>query len=108
MANIPVGTKIPVTEYIPLPTPRPVLDKLLDYTPFVPVQGLDLPKVGTEYLYQPIDWIIEFMNEVYVSAGEKWMEVLLFVAALSVFSVVAVSVILSVEWLIRKIWKIRE
>lgn len=114
MANIPVGTKIPVTEYIPLPQPRPILDKLLEFTPFVPSQGLDLPTpvVGTAWLTYPITYLGMKMNELVTSLNiydipDYWVMVGLLlsaVVALSVFASLVVGSIYVTKYLFRKFW----
>ena len=117
MANIPVGTKIPITEYIPLPSPRPVMDKLLEYTPFVPSQGLDLPIVGTAWLLSPFTYLGTKMNELISAVSsvaakiniydipDYWVTVGLGISALvllSLFTSLVVGSIYLVKWLINR------
>lgn len=110
MANIPVGTKIPITEYIPLPSPRPVIDKLLEYTPFVPSQGLDLPTVGTAWLLSPFTYLGTKMNELIAAVNiydipDYWVMVGLGISALvllSFFTSLVVGSIYLVKWLINR------
>lgn len=73
MTHIPVGTKLSITEYIPLPVPRPEvaelpknLVKMLDYTPYVPVQGLDIQeKLGLDKMKEQINLVLEPISNFY-------------------------------------------
>lgn len=110
MANIPVGQKIPITEYIPLPSPRPVFDKLLEFTPFVPSQGLDLPTVGTAWLLSPFTHLGMKMNELVSAVNvydipDYWVMVGLGVSAsvlLAFFASLVVGSVCLVKWLINR------
>ena len=98
-------------ESVPLPVPRP-MDKLLEFTPFVPSQGLDLPTVGTAWLLSPLTYLGTKMNELTTAVNiyeisDYWIYLGLGISAvalLSFFASLVVGSIYLVNYLIRKFW----
>lgn len=91
-------------ESVPLPTPRPVFDKLLEYTPFVPSQGLDLPTVGTAWLLSP--WTaLKMKIEIPLSYWEAVGLLLASVALLTLVTSSVLGIIILGKKVIRKLWK---
>lgn len=92
-------------ESVPLPTPRPVFDKLLEYTPFVPSQGLDLPTVGTAWLLSPWTALKMKIEEIPLSYWEAVGLLLASVALLTLVTSSVLGIIILGKKVIRKLWK---
>lgn len=123
MANIPVGQKIPITDYIPLPLSRPVMEEnipggvlaqfKLDI-PFNPAEvDLTFPVVGMNWIRQPLDWLSRHNPFSFGWSEDRhgWYnlniynfesEALLWLGALGLVSLVLTGIILGTEKLLEK------
>lgn len=121
MANIPVGTKIPVTEYIPLPLPRPVMEEdipggvLAQFKidiPFNPAEvDLTFPVVGMNWFrmkwneLNPFNfgWSEDKLEGYNLVIYNNASEVLLFIGALAGISLILTGIILGTEKILEKL-----
>lgn len=121
MANIPVGTKIPITEYIPLPLSRPVMEEdipggvlsqfKLDI-PFNPAEvDLSFPVVGLNWFrmkwneWNPFNfsWYEDKQGDYVLNIYNWQSEALLYLGAVTVVGLVLTLLILGTEKLLEKL-----